>query len=140
MSVDALYDPISLARSHISLTEMFTQDLTEKASQFYKFLNDYEPTKVNERIRLQKNSEETLLQIASAAETKSSTIKSNILQKFLAFISMLTIFSVIQDISSFILVEQKELIIETFRLSLLIIVFSVQFYFKRSHFNVNWRF
>lgn len=108
-------------RTHLACNEMFTQEFSEEAKVFYEKIDALEIKTMHERIRLQKESEETLLQIANSNELSNSQKKAEWFQFFLAVISAMTIFSVLQDISSFILIDNIPNP-ENYRLSIVLVV------------------
>lgn len=118
-SADTLRNQVSLLRVHIACTETLTQDFSEGAEFFYGKMEDFERIKTQEKLRLQKESEEILLQISDTHTINNNQIKSEWFNFFLAVITTLTIFSVIQDVSSFVFVEEKNLKLEDFRFSII---------------------
>lgn len=123
-SVDELRSPIALIRTHVAYTEISTQDFSEDAKQFYEIIEEHESKKMHERIRLQKESEDTLLQIANVSELTNNQTKADWFQFFLATISVLTIFSVMQDVASFVFIKEDDIPpAEILRTSLITIIF-----------------
>jgi hypothetical protein len=129
-SVDQLRKPNALIRTHLSYTEMFTQEFSEEAKTFYEKIDQLESKTMQERIRLQKESQETLLELANTTEVGKSQVKAEWFQFFLAVISAMTIFSVLQDITSFVFVSETPSP-EDFRLSIVLIVSMVVIWFLR---------
>jgi hypothetical protein len=106
-SVDDLRQPIVLLRTHLACTEMFIPSFSENLLKYYEIYEELESKWLKNRMIQQKEAEETLMQIANAAEVSKEETKAELLQFFLAAISAMTIFSVIQDVSTFILVDDS---------------------------------
>lgn len=103
-SVDALRLPNALVRTHLASTEMYTQLFFEESKKFYRKIELFEFDDMQKRIKLQEESEETMLLIADSIEMGNDNAKAEWLQFFLVFLSGLTMFSVSQDVVSFTLV------------------------------------
>lgn len=120
-SIDDLRKPNALIRTHLACTEMFIPSFSEEALIFYEKYDELEGKMIKERVRLQKESEETLLQIANTTELSKNQTKAEWVEFFLAAISAMTIFSVLQDATSFVLVDETPGP-ENYRLSLVLII------------------
>lgn len=120
-SVDDLRKPNALLRTHLACTEMFIPALSEASLNFYEKYDELEGKMIHNRIHLQKESEETLFQIANSTELTKNAKKAAWFQFFLVVISAMTVFSVLQDISSFVLIDSSPEP-ENYRLSFVLVV------------------
>lgn len=104
ISVEDLELLVSSYRTLFQTNELISQDFdefTNKINQIYFKTDDFK-----DLIALKKDSEVTLIQLAKYSESKRTEKFNKILQGILTIIAILTIYSVINDIASFLPIEE----------------------------------
>lgn len=106
ISVEDLELLVSSYRTMFQLNELISQDFDEFTNKFNKlcFLSD----NFKELIDTKNNSEITLIQLAKYYESKRNEKSSNRMNTILLFITLLTIYSVVNDIFSFLPLDEEK--------------------------------
>ncbi|MCT7575705.1 hypothetical protein N5U00_10230 [Aliarcobacter butzleri] len=106
ISVEDLELLVSSYRTLFQTNELISQDFDEFAKKINKKF--FEVDNFKDLISLKKNSELTLIQLAKYSELKKTERFNKILQGTLTIIAVLTVYSVINDIASFLLLEENK--------------------------------
>ncbi len=137
LSVDSLEFLISSYRTLYQVNDLISQDFDEFTNLYnaFNFKND----NFSEYIDSKSSSETTLLQLAKNFETKKIEQSNQLVQFILTIIGILTVYSVITDVTSFLPIDDQENIkytrivflalVTTFLLSL--IYFIMPSFFKK---------
>lgn len=106
ISVEDLELLVSSYRTLFQLNELISQDFDEFTNKFNKlcFLSD----NFKDLVETKNNSEVTLIQLAKYYESKRNEKSSNRMNTILLFITLLTIYSVVNDIFSFLPLDEEK--------------------------------
>ena len=132
ISVEEIELLISSYRTLYQLNDIIALDFSEFAKKFNDlcFLHD----NINDLNLSKKSSEKTLLQLIKYTESKKYDRYNKILQNILTIIAVLTIYSVLNDIASFLPIEEVKPV-QNLRFDILItttlILFFIGFYLKK---------
>lgn len=125
ISVEDLELLIASYRTLFQVNELISQDFDEFTNKLAsKYFNTDD--NINELILSKNDSEITLVQLAKYSESKKFEKFNNIMQGILTTIAILTIYSVVNDIASFLPIEDEKPI-QNLRMTILIVITSIIF-------------